>query len=564
MSMPIAYSGDESYIFISYSHRDSKVVLPIITRLMQQGYRVWYDSGIDPGSEWDENIASHIDNCSYFIAMMSKSYLDSSNCKDELNYARDLEKDRLVVYLEDVQLPSGMAMRVNRLQSLFKYAYNDEETFYSKLFEAQNIEKCLNAPAVVETPAPAPTPTPAPASASAPAQHTVPAKEKGKKVPLGLVLGIAGGAAVIIVLVIILLVSLLSGGNNDRGNDDYSSQSAVVTMSDNLLDFTVELDGDVIKLPCSLEALTREGWTISESGVTDDVLVAGKEDVDCDMAKNGQTITVTFYNPSGNATKIKDCLVAGLFVYGDEVNIALPKGITADSTEEEIIAAYGAPNDRNDGSAYNRLSYYGEDEDISYVTFRISLDSEEPNVITICNAVSNGVTTETSTEVPDYLSNYKAPTSQAKNLAQPVVSVEGDLYRLPAPLSEFTGNGWSITQKPGSVPAGGQTDITLKKGDKKIGLKICNAAEYQTIPENCLVYSIYVYDYDKTDISIAGVGIGSDKSAVEKAITEDFEINDYTDLTYYYSEDDLYISVDVDKTTNKVNKIYVKNENLSF
>ncbi len=154
MSIPVAYIGSESYIFISYSHRDSEVVFPVITRLIQQGYRVWYDSGIDPGSEWDENIASHISNCGYFIAMMSENYLGSSNCKDELTYARDLEKDRLIVYLEDVQLPAGLAMRVNRLQSIFKYAYNDEETFYSKLFEAQNIEKCLNTDGAEVAPAP--------------------------------------------------------------------------------------------------------------------------------------------------------------------------------------------------------------------------------------------------------------------------------------------------------------------------------------------------------------------------------------------------------------------------
>lgn len=68
-------------------------------------YRIWYGEGIDPGTEWDENIAEHVENCGYFIALLSKAYMESSNCKDELNYARELEKPRLLVYLEDVQLP---------------------------------------------------------------------------------------------------------------------------------------------------------------------------------------------------------------------------------------------------------------------------------------------------------------------------------------------------------------------------------------------------------------------------------------------------------------------------
>ena len=157
MAMPSAYTGNEKYIFISYAHKDSAAVFPIICRLAENGYRVWYDAGIDPGSEWDENIAGHIETCGYFIAFVSNNYLNSNNCKDELNFARDLEKERLIVYLEKVDLPSGMAMRMNRLQSIFKYTYPTENDFYSKLFTAQNIHLCHESgetPVMEEEPAP--------------------------------------------------------------------------------------------------------------------------------------------------------------------------------------------------------------------------------------------------------------------------------------------------------------------------------------------------------------------------------------------------------------------------
>ncbi len=142
MKLPIPCQDDEKYIFISYSHKDISRVDEIICKLSESGYNVWFDSGIVPGSEWDENIAQHIENCGCFIAFMSANYLSSSNCKDELNYARDLEKDRLVVYLEEVTLPSGMAMRINRLQSVFKYAYKAEKDFYEKLFSADCLDQC--------------------------------------------------------------------------------------------------------------------------------------------------------------------------------------------------------------------------------------------------------------------------------------------------------------------------------------------------------------------------------------------------------------------------------------
>lgn len=133
------YIGQKSYIFISYAHKDKKEVYPIIDKLLNDGFRVWYDDGIDPGTEWDENIAKHIEECGYFIPFISENYLKSSNCKDELNFARDLDKDRFLVYLENVNLPSGMNMRLSRLQNIHKYAYGSFDEFYNKLLTAKGI-----------------------------------------------------------------------------------------------------------------------------------------------------------------------------------------------------------------------------------------------------------------------------------------------------------------------------------------------------------------------------------------------------------------------------------------
>lgn len=135
------YSGKKSYVFISYAHKDKKEIYPIIEKLINDGYRVWYDEGIDPGTEWDENIAKHIEECGYFIPFISENYLKSSNCKDELNFARDLDKDRFLVYLQNINLPSGMNMRLSRLQNIHKYAYDSFDEFYKKLLTAKGIER---------------------------------------------------------------------------------------------------------------------------------------------------------------------------------------------------------------------------------------------------------------------------------------------------------------------------------------------------------------------------------------------------------------------------------------
>ncbi|MBO4839226.1 MAG: toll/interleukin-1 receptor domain-containing protein [Lachnospiraceae bacterium] len=47
----ISYEGGRPYIFISYAHKDCDKVIPVLEDLNRRGYRVWYDDGIEPGSE---------------------------------------------------------------------------------------------------------------------------------------------------------------------------------------------------------------------------------------------------------------------------------------------------------------------------------------------------------------------------------------------------------------------------------------------------------------------------------------------------------------------------------
>ena len=114
-----AYKGDKPYIFISYAHKDSEIVIPIIDRLQKDGYRVWYDEGIAPGSNWDVYISEHLDRSSNVLAFVSKAYVRSKNCKDEIALTRNKGKHMNLIYIDDVQMSPGMKMRYGRIQALF-------------------------------------------------------------------------------------------------------------------------------------------------------------------------------------------------------------------------------------------------------------------------------------------------------------------------------------------------------------------------------------------------------------------------------------------------------------
>lgn len=96
-----AYDGREPYIFVSYAHKNSSKVMPIIESLFKDKYRAWYDEGIAPGSEWPKNIEDHLKAASVVLIFTSKESLESSNCQNEIVNAIKANKEIYVYSLDD-------------------------------------------------------------------------------------------------------------------------------------------------------------------------------------------------------------------------------------------------------------------------------------------------------------------------------------------------------------------------------------------------------------------------------------------------------------------------------
>ena len=78
-----------------------------------------------------------------FIAFITKEYLQSENCKDELSYARENNLVILLVFLDkELEISGGMKLRNHRRQQLFYYKYSDKNDFYSKLYSSDGINLC--------------------------------------------------------------------------------------------------------------------------------------------------------------------------------------------------------------------------------------------------------------------------------------------------------------------------------------------------------------------------------------------------------------------------------------
>lgn len=197
-----AYEGSENYIFISYAHRDSDRVFPIMEFLSRQGYRIWYDEGISPGSEWPEEIAQHLNNSAMVMAFVTPNSMASVNCRREINFALSRQKPFLSVMLEPTEMPLGMELQLSAQQSVLRHNFPSEEKFLEKICACPELACCLakSAPAWPAAPVTEPKPEPRPHTTEPPAAPPQPKKNKW------LIPAIAVAAVLIAVTAVALLL----------------------------------------------------------------------------------------------------------------------------------------------------------------------------------------------------------------------------------------------------------------------------------------------------------------------------------------------------------------------
>ena len=215
-----AYEGNKPYMFISYAHKDSDRIMPILAHLQKEGYRLWFDEGIVPGSEWPENIAQHMNGCAVTVAFISPNSIASPNCRREITYALSKKKPFLSIFLEATEMSPGMELQLSAQQSIMRQNFSSDQLFFDKIATCPDLAPCLEKPPVVVPPV-VPTPAPAPVTPKAPAAKTAkndsPKKAK-KKFWIPIVI-----AAAIVCLIAGIVVNQLGQSDGPEKTDPTGS-----------------------------------------------------------------------------------------------------------------------------------------------------------------------------------------------------------------------------------------------------------------------------------------------------------------------------------------------------
>ena len=98
--------------FICYAHRELEEVRPDVEWLKSEGYSVFHDERIHPGSEWAEDLAEAIDNCELLLFFASPRSIESPHCRNEIAYAVDGDKPVLTVCIAN-DLHGGLKLTIS-------------------------------------------------------------------------------------------------------------------------------------------------------------------------------------------------------------------------------------------------------------------------------------------------------------------------------------------------------------------------------------------------------------------------------------------------------------------
>ena len=116
-----AYQGKEPYVFVSYAHEDSDAIFSEIQWLNDQGFNVWFDEGISPGSRWSDELADALKDSALFLYFASPQSVNSQHCQDEINLALDAGKHTIAVHIQETELTSGLQLRLSSHQAILKH-----------------------------------------------------------------------------------------------------------------------------------------------------------------------------------------------------------------------------------------------------------------------------------------------------------------------------------------------------------------------------------------------------------------------------------------------------------
>lgn len=349
--------------------------------------------------------------------------------------------------------------------------------------------------------------------------------------------------ALVSLLIIAVITVILSscGSTNVSNNSNTDKPTISGSLSNEIFDFTISIDGTVYTLPAKLDDFKNSGWKYSfdENPETKEIKGEGYDTSTIENS-NGR-LTVTVVNNSGDVQLFSNCDVGGIDYsfssVSNKCSIVVAKNLNVNSktTYDAIKKAWGEPTAELNGQYGITLRY----EKSAYVFYQYSFDNDGKITEFEARNWEPGSNNNTQELHPDYLDNYVKPVQLSEDIFSYVLRLQGDLYKLPAPVSEFTNNGWSIVSQVDHVAAGQEavSGLRMSKNGVELTFNIKNFSDKQTSSNETMVTNVYVNSvfYPDVDFELSGgIKFGmTENEFISKIDVSSFEKSSFSGKTEY-------------------------------
>ncbi len=354
------------------------------------------------------------------------------------------------------------------------------------------------------------------------------------------------------------------------------TNTASVALSDDIYSFQLAVNDDVYTFPMTYEEFTAKGWAMSKE--SDLKLDPYQYDLQL-FKKDDASLTIYIINLGEDTLPFQNCLVGGINfssydVQKSQMTFTLPGGIQFGvSSKEDAAAKYGTPTDTYEGSLSTKYTYSYDSHSKVDLSFDLETgvlsDIKLQNFVMPEGFVSESSASADSSAVPKAVTDYKAPTELGEDFSQFIIDFDGDLYRVPAPVSEFIANGWKIKPEDSDsvVSAKKAGWVSLMRNNQTMRVMARNYSESKTVIENCFVLTIESYEH-KANVPATiqkGITMGMSKKDLEAKLKGTSYESEEGGSYYYYrilcTDSKLdNIEISVNKDSDKVYKITMNND----
>lgn len=339
-----------------------------------------------------------------------------------------------------------------------------------------------------------------------------------------------------------------------RENDNMISD-----FSENPYDLQFFTGGSTYELPVTVTEVLKDGWVFGLNEEAENVIPAGETAETYFTLSDGTVVFATLKNFGNEEITLRQAYIVGVKFDKDYIGAKsdltffknLSLGVSVRKYAENIFGKCHDIFKINSGTVLN----YKKGEK----TVKLLFDNSTGKLKEI-EYINTSSPEDFSEDAFKQISSqrYKKPEELGVNLVSGVMEIEGDLYKLPIPVSEFLKNGWEISFK--------EDDKTTLSGNEyafgiltKDGVTIPDAEIYnfdktKNNVENCYVISVAVSSESEFDISLP-------KDIKTEMTEDDFlvavsglnctlnsaEFNQYT-----FTDGKITLTADVDKQENKV------------